>query len=209
MCGITLNSHGGLKMRKRILITVSLTLAFVLIVAAQSYALVIHFNLSRVDVAVGSSFNVEMFADIGSDEQLLGWDIDFDFDNTQMTLDSIMVGSNWVEAPTPLPDDDVSVAGLAPFGLPPGTGIWGENLLLATISFNCIAEGNSKFDITMDDPKEGFALITPGAFASWSSKSIDINQVAAPIPEPGTWVLLSMGFVGLAGVYRKRSPEKK
>ncbi|GBC61318.1 hypothetical protein DENIS_2278 [Desulfonema ishimotonii] len=115
--------------------------------AVRCHALSVDFGLSSPDVAAGTPFTVELFADIGKNEQILGWDIDLLFDPLQIAFMGATPGSDWVFPPTPLPDDDVSIAGLAAFGLSSDAGIYGEDILLATIFLECLTAGTSVLDI--------------------------------------------------------------
>lgn len=170
----------------------------------QAHALLVDFDPSTVNVAVGDSFTVDLLADIAQTEQILGWDIDLVFDSTQVSFAGAVGGSSW-NMGTPIFDDDVSIAGFAGFPLPPGTGIWGNDTLLATLSFDCLADGTSLLDIGTDDALEGFQLAATPAFATWSSAAATVNQ--ASIPDPAAVFLLGsaclLGFAGLRRKFRK------
>jgi hypothetical protein len=172
----------------------------------RANALSIYFDQSSVNVIEGDSFTLDLLADIGQLEQILGWDIDLLYDNTQVGFTGYTVGSSW-NAVTPIADDDESLASLAGFGLTPGTGIWGNSVQLATLSFNCLAIGTSSLNIGTDDALEGFQLAAvPGGFATWTSEPTTVNQ--APVPEPSTILLMGAGILGLVGYNRKRFSKK-
>jgi len=170
----------------------------------QGYAVSLQFSSTTVTASEGTSFTVDLLADIGVSEQIIGWDIDLLYDSSQVMFTGGVVGSSW-NSVFPVPDDDVSLAALAPFGLPPGQGIWGDDVLLATLSFDCLSVGTSLLDIGADDPLEGFQLAAVPAFASWSSEAATVDQepVSQPVPEPCTLLLMGAGLACLAGLRRK------
>jgi hypothetical protein len=199
--------NGGIKKMSKKSIIVSIIVGTLLCMGPiRANALSIYFDQLSVNVIEGDNFTVDLLADIGELEQILGWDIDLLYNNAQVAYTEYTVGSSW-NAVTPIPDNDESMAGLAPFDLPWGTGIYGNGVHLATLSFNCLAVGTSFLNIGIDDALEGFQLAAvPGGFASWEPTATTVNQ--APVPEPSTILLVGTGLLGIIGFGRKRLNKK-
>ena len=143
----------------------------------------------------GTSFSVNLLADIP--EPIIGWGLDVSFDPTILSLTGLTIGTSFL--PVSSPDGD-NIAGLAP----PPDPICGDNILLAALSFNAINIGSSSIIIsyTSGDLTEGFALVAIGKFADVFSINGTVNSVN-PVPEPTTILLFGLGLMGLAGA-RKR-----
>lgn len=135
--------------------------------------------------AVGQNFSIGIYADLP--QPVLGWGLDLTYDHAILG----MVGSPIISAPwasVTAADGD----GLA--GLRFSTGISGSNILLATINFTALAEGQTDLvlSVTPDDKSEGFAL-DPTGFAEMSYGSGQVTVV----PEPGAAGLLLIGSMFL------------
>lgn len=132
------------------------SLALLLLACPAMAGIYVHFNpeYTFVDIAAGS-VTVDMLADIPEDTPIIGWG-----------LDLVQYGASAVYAPPPVigplfdpvfaPDGD-ELAGLVPPFPPPGT-VWGNNVLLATITFNLVDLGYTYFEAsyTTFDLTEGF-----------------------------------------------------
>ncbi len=104
----------------------------------------------------------------------------------------------------PLSGDGDGLGGLFPPPLFPPTGVWGSDVLLASLEFTCLDLGTSSLDlsVTLGDLTEGFAIDPNlgGWFADWNYTPGSVSNV---VPEPATMLLFSTGLVGLAAFRRK------
>jgi hypothetical protein len=178
-------------------------------------AFYLEFDPYTLHVVEGTSFTVDLFADIPEEEAILGWDIDLLYDDTQLDWTGTTVGSKWNQVSI----DSDGLGGLMvipppsivppPIGPPPMVPppivpppISGNDILLATLSFECLAIGTSTLDIFADPlDLEGFLLASGDFLASWTSRAATVNQV--PVPEPATVLLVGSGIIALVGLRRK------
>jgi hypothetical protein len=151
-------------------------------------------------VSVGQVFQVDILADLS--DPVLGWGLDLDFDAGLLVASGApAIGGDWV--PFGGGDGD-GLAGV--FVPPPGDpGLSGDDVVLATLSFEAVAEGVAALilGITPSDLNEGFALDPTG----FDPNVTFVNGLVTIIPEPGTLVLLGPGLVVLA-VRRRGCPTR-
>lgn len=144
----------------------------------------------------GGTVNVDIVADIPENTAVVGWGLDLSIVNAAIAnLTGAVVATPPWDAVT-APDGD-GLAGLAP--TPPGTGIWGNAVILATLTFTGLMEGTTAIALsnTPGDLNEGFAIdpLLGGGFAT-------VNYVGGTVtvlPEP-----TSLGLLALAGLLALR-----
>jgi hypothetical protein len=142
--------------------------------------------------APGGTVNVDIVANIPQEWAVVGWGIDLSIATPGIAaLTGQTIGSSW-DAVSYTPDGDL-LAGLAP--TPPGVGIWGSNVILATLTFTGLAEGVTQIGLSDDsatDLTEGFVYFPVGrpfAPADYEEGSLTI------FPEPASFALLALALV--------------
>jgi hypothetical protein len=162
--------------------------ASLLTAAAPADALVmVGFAPEASLVTPGTSFAVEIRAELG--EPVLGFGLDLAFDPAILALESPPeIVAPWL--PVFAPDGD----GLA--GVAFDAGLVGDDVLLAVLRLRALAPGTSALalSVTPGDLSEGFAL-DPTGFAAAPGFVAGSVQV---LPEPGTGVLVAAGLAALA-----------
>jgi hypothetical protein len=162
-------------------------LLFVGIVApAADAAVIARVVAPAAPQGLGSEFAVELRADLS--EPVLGWGLDLAYDASRIALTGAPeIGADWVGFPAP--DGD----GLSAVRL--GAGLEGDDVLLATLHFQAIAEGVSQLllSATLADLTEGFAL-DPEGFDGVTF----VNGEVTIVPEPASAALLLLGLAALA-----------
>lgn len=173
-------------------------LACINVMPAQA-TISLKFNPSDTEVDVCNTFFVDLLADIPQADATIGWGLDLIYDPTQMSWDSLIIGSDWTP-PAPGTTDD-GLAGFLPYAFPPADPVWGDDILLATLDFHCLDVGFSTLDlaVTPGDPTEGF-ILPNGLFADWTYTPANVSQV----PEPATLFLMGTGLAGLVAARRRK-----
>ncbi len=149
-------------------------------------------------VQVGDTFTVDILADITSIDAIVGWGMDLSFDSLILShnpLTGVLIGPSFSAAPTL---DGDGLAGLLPFSPPPITGVSGNDVLLATVTFEATQTGTTDLlgGFTLGDLTEGFVQL--------GGSPVDVafnNGLVQVIPAPTAAVL---GLIGLAAVVLTR-----
>jgi hypothetical protein len=151
----------------------------------------------------GATASVDLIADIPEPDAIVGWGMDLNFDDVLLDL----FGGGWDTAVTigPLFDAAYAPDGDYLAGLVPMDCLWGEDILLATVTFVDDPLGGlgvsqiTPCDSNPPDLTEGFALCPPpeGEFA-------EVNYYCGAIeviPEPASLSLLAL--CGLLALRRR------
>ena len=161
---------------------------------------VIDVYLNPVDsyTTVGGTVTVDIMADIPEADKIEGWGLDLDIDNgaighQDVLLTPPVIGGAFNAVPTV---DGDGLAGLVNPGLPYNGSLWGNNILLATVTLYGDQLGDTGLTLSDDYPldlTEGFAL-DPTGFATMNYTGGMLHV----IPEPATLALLVLGGLALA-----------
>mgnify|MGYP000085431415 FL=1 len=174
---------------------------------SNAWAASVFFNPASQSVVDGNSVSVDLVADLPN--PVLGWGLDVSFDAALLSLTNVAIDPSWFAV---IPPDGDFLAGLA-FPAP----ITGNNVVLATLTFNTLDVGTSALNasITPLDFTEGFPLpppALPGSFdaVNFIAGSIEVTGSGpAPVPEPSTILLMASGLLGLAAWRMKTKKHKR
>jgi|GEM_PF-2815973 len=162
---------------------------------------------SPLDVYVGGDLQINVIVDGVTDFDILGLDevvafgFDLDYDPSKFThLDTTVNSSFFLDDSSIF--DNTDVAGSVPILIP---GPNGNSILLATMSFIALIQGDYNIGITSDvfDPNEGLITVL-NPFVDMTMTTT-INVAVAPVPEPATFFLCAIGFLGITGFKRYKS----
>ncbi|MBN2448239.1 MAG: PEP-CTERM sorting domain-containing protein [Phycisphaerae bacterium] len=131
----------------------------------------------------GQTVLVDILADIPVADATLVWGLDLNVvDPAIATWELVGIGPAWIDAGGTIDGD--GLAGLA-FPL----GVYGDDILLATVEFTGVSEGITGIGLGADGEDEGFGL-DPDGFANviFGTGTVEV------LPEPTTLLLLSLGL---------------
>ncbi len=157
--------------------------------APASATIIVEFSPSAqdVDIALGTT-TVDIVADIPESDAIVGWGLDLATVGTSAALASVAVNEVLFDAVFAPDGDDLAA-------LVPSDSLFGDDIVLATLSFNLIEEGLTSLSLsyTLSDLTEGFPLdpALPGDFAAATFVDGSINV----IPEPATLLLVALGAI--------------
>jgi hypothetical protein len=143
--------------------------------------------------SVGGTVQVDIVADIPESTPIAGWGLDLTIVTPAIAaLTGQTIGPAW-DAVTYTPDGDL-LAGLAP--TPPGVGIWGNEVILATLTFTGLAPGTTPIvlsDSNPPDQTEGFAIY-PLENRSFAEVTYVDGSITV-LPEPASLALLAVALL--------------
>lgn len=185
-----------------------LTFLTFLFVSGPSFAATLYFLPTTSSIYVGDSINVDIFISGLGNDNLAAFDFNVNYDDSILTFISYTLydGLGMIDSSDPLADaTDLSwgdlgggVINLSELSWLPDFNSQADTFTLATLSFTGIAKGNGTLSISNTILSDEL-----GAPLDTISNTAGIT-VAAPVPEPGTMGLFSIGLLGLAGVYRRK-----
>lgn len=186
-------------MRKFLLILTLLASMTAFMAGSALATVMVSFDPQSKVAPLGSTFNINVTADIVPGEALVGWGFDLLYDSTQLQLNSASTSPYWDLIPF---GANSLTALLLPGSTSPDPGLSGDDVLLATLNFTCLGIGTSTLDIfvTPQDPTQGFMTFDE-KYAQWQSSPGNVDQV---VPEPSTVLLLSTGLAGVVWISRKK-----
>jgi hypothetical protein len=155
---------------------------------------------------IGDTFIVGVNVALSPGEEIGSFDLDVLFNSSVLSLVDAVLGSglgtgvNQIEIASGLLGSAVDLAQVSLLNEATLQSLQGSSFSLATLTFQAIAEGFSALTITQAILADG-NLNTTQLPVTLQHGGIQIGTT--PIPEPGTWVLMSVGL-GLTILLRRR-----
>jgi len=148
--------------------------------------------------AVGSSYKIDILADIPQNPGLVDFGFNLVWDESMMRLNDVSgTGSPWdILWDSTTPESITGFLFPTPTSPPSESG---SGVLLAILDFTCLQEGSSTLGIGLDPTLVGLGL--QGFYGpDGSSLNFEVTEgeVTQGVPEPGSIVLLSSVLAGLA-----------
>ncbi len=171
----------------------NILLGLIMCMPLPAEAVMVSLSPSSADIHVGDVFSVDIVADIGAMEPVLGWGLDMQNPSGLLTQTAApVIGSDWFPA---IGLDGDGLAGMA-FPVP----VAGDNILLASLTFEAIGAGIATLMPTYSpgDFTEGFPLASPNlGFADVDFMGLTLtvrDHVVNVIPAPDTIILMLLGL---------------
>lgn len=169
-------------------------------------AVVLKFQPAAATVNVGNQVTIDMLADIGDNEPVIGFDLNLGFDPSIASLVSVVFGSAW--DPISFWGSDTWLLGIAPYDDTLGQlSVTGNDVVLASLTFGGVAPGTTELTALLDEFTNGFFLLPtdedpfPVIGAEVIPGSLQVQQA---VPEPATLALLLPGLLGVGMLARRR-----
>jgi hypothetical protein len=179
---------------------------WLLVLSSPGWALTLSFNPSSSTIGLGGTLAVDIKIDGLENDDLSAFAFNVNYDDSILSFDSYSLGDQLGEIPSEaldlsLGDLGGGVIDLAETSLLFDFSSQPDAFTLATVSFTADALGESMLDITEVSLVDG-DFFAPGFLpASVEPGSVNV----APVPEPGTVVLMLVGIGGLGILKRRRS----
>ncbi|MEP1554988.1 MAG: cohesin domain-containing protein [Paraglaciecola sp.] len=157
--------------------------ALTLTTSIAQASIIVDFEASSTDVAIGDTFTVDVLATTEDAfvDSFLAFDIGFDFDESLLSFDSSVLGGSF-SAPFATFYDVAGFANSFP------VTVSGSDILLATLSFTAISAGDLVLDLSAGE-------FSSFSFIDFSVNSIDVSVSDVAVPAPAAFGLLLMAGV--------------